>query len=284
MKEERDVWHIEVLNPKVPRGAFRYALFDFDGTISLIREGWQEIMVPYFTEELLATPGGENKKPQEVEEFARDFIYVNTGKQTIYQCIRLAEEVAKYGGIPLDPQAYKDEYHRRLSERIRDRIEGLSNGMQKPEEHVVPGSLEILKALRDKGIELYLASGTDEPYVLQEAELLGITKYFDSHIYGAQKDYKTFSKKMVIERMIEENHLQGENLLGFGDGYVEIENVKSVGGFAVGVATDEKNRKGIDEWKRSRLSSVGADIIIPDYTELDVLMKYLFEGEHGNAI
>ena len=28
----------------------RYALFDFDGTISLIRQGWQDIMIPYFVE------------------------------------------------------------------------------------------------------------------------------------------------------------------------------------------------------------------------------------------
>lgn len=283
MKGEKDAWHLEVRNPKKPRGTFCYALFDFDGTISLIREGWQEIMIPYFTEELLATPGGAKKDPREVEDFARDFIYVNTGKQTIYQCIRLAEEVRNYGGIPLEPQAYKDEYHRRLGERIHDRIQGLTNGTQKPEEHVVPGSLELLRALKDRGVELYLASGTDEPYVLQEAELLGITKYFGSHIYGAQRDYKTFSKKMVLARMIAENDLKGENLLGFGDGYVEIENVKSAGGFAVGVATDEKNRNGMDEWKRKRLSSVGADIIIPDYTQLDALIKYLFEGEERNA-
>jgi len=28
----------------------KYALFDFDGTVSLIREGWQGIMIPYFAE------------------------------------------------------------------------------------------------------------------------------------------------------------------------------------------------------------------------------------------
>ena len=26
----------------------KYALFDFDGTVSLVREGWQDIMIPYF--------------------------------------------------------------------------------------------------------------------------------------------------------------------------------------------------------------------------------------------
>ena len=38
-----------------PAGGFRSALFDFDGTISLIRQGWQQVMTPYFTQVLLAT-------------------------------------------------------------------------------------------------------------------------------------------------------------------------------------------------------------------------------------
>ena len=33
-------------------GGFKCALFDFDGTVSLIREGWQEVMIPYFVEVL----------------------------------------------------------------------------------------------------------------------------------------------------------------------------------------------------------------------------------------
>ena len=269
-------WSIETVNPEAPRGNFKHAVFDFDGTISLIREGWQQIMIPYFTEELLNTPKGKDKRRAEVEEFARDFIYVLTGKQTIYQCIRLAEEVTAFGGTPLEPQAYKDEYHRRLSIKIADRIAGLTDKTQRPVDHVVPGSFELLEALKARGVHLYLASGTDEVYVLQEAALLGVDSYFGKHIYGAQADYKTFSKKRVIERIIRENDLHGSELLGFGDGYVEIENVKSVGGFACGVATDEVNRWGIDEWKRDRLTRSGADIIIPDYTEINTLMDFLF--------
>ena len=35
---------IEILNPRFRRGPFRAALFDFDGTLSLIREGWARVM------------------------------------------------------------------------------------------------------------------------------------------------------------------------------------------------------------------------------------------------
>ena len=112
---------------------------------------------------------------------------------------------------------------------------------------------------------------------MSEVRLLRLDRYFEGHVYGAQRDYKTFSKKMVIERILRENHLAGDELLGFGDGYVEIENVREVGGYAVGVASNESEREGIDEWKRERLIRAGANVIIPDYRELAQLEKHLFE-------
>ena len=47
---------IEIVHPDIERGQIRHALFDFDGTISLIREGWQEIMETMMIEILMATP------------------------------------------------------------------------------------------------------------------------------------------------------------------------------------------------------------------------------------
>ena len=276
--QNAEPWSIEVVNPQAPRASFRFAVFDFDGTISLIREGWQQIMIPYFADEMAACPGALNIPREELTETARDFIYVNTGKQTIYQCIELAERVAGLGGKPLEPLAYKAEFHRRLEQRIAHRIAELQGDPSSAVNHVVPGSFDILEALQKRGLAMYLASGTDEKYVIQEAALLGVDHYF-AGIHGAQDDYKSFSKKMVIERIIRENNLQGRELLGFGDGYVEIENVKGAGGFACGVATDEVQRRGIDQWKRSRLKGSGADIIIPDFSETPKLMDYLFAGE-----
>ena len=235
-------------------------------------------MIPYFTDEMAACPGAKNLSREELSETARDFIYLNTGKQTIYQCIELAERIAGLGGKALEPLAYKAEYHRRLELRIANRIAELEANPVAAKNHVVPGSFDILEALQKRGVTMYLASGTDECYVLQEASLLRVDHYF-AGIYGAQDDYKSFSKKMVIDRIIRENNLHGRELLGFGDGYVEIENIKGVDGFACGVATDEVNRRGIDEWKRNRLMNSGADIIIPDFTGTPELIEFLFKGE-----
>ena len=116
-----------------------------------------------------------------------------------------------------------------------------------------------------------MASGTDEPFVIEEVALLGLDRYFGRHVYGARDDYRSFSKAQVIERILRENAVDGASLLGFGDGYVEIQNIKAVGGMAVAVASDEAGRSGRpDPWKRDRLIGAGADVVIPDYRDCRV--------------
>ena len=72
---------------------FKCALFDFDGTISLIREGWQKVMVPYFCEVIEALGTGESEDG--IREEVTEFVDRLTGKQTIFQCIALDEAVAQ---------------------------------------------------------------------------------------------------------------------------------------------------------------------------------------------
>lgn len=268
--------YLEIINPQAPRGKVRFILFDFDGTLSLIREGWQSVMIPYFVEELLQTP--HHEPPEQVEAVVRDFVERLTGKQTIYQCFQLVEEVQKRGGTPKDALTYKHAYLARLWKRIEHRVAGLKSGRIEPDSLLLRGSRPFLEALKARGIRLYLASGTDLVYVRDEANALQIAPYFEPHIYGALDEYKNFSKQMIIEKLLQENNLSGPELAVIGDGYVEIENAKKVGGLAVGVASDEVHPGGLDAWKRRRLISAGADVIIPDYSELETLITYLFEG------
>ena len=256
----------------------RFALFDFDGTLSLIREGWMEIMVPLMVQILLPLAKPDETEAS-IEVMVRNFVSSLTGKQTIYQMIRLADEVRSRGGRPADPEVYKDRYHNRLMSHIAHRREGLASGTLKPEDMLVAGSLGLLAALRDRGVAIYVASGTDEAYVQEEARLLGIDAYAHEQVYGAKKDYKTYSKEIVIRRILEENAIDGERLIAFGDGYVEIADCKAAGGIAIGVASDEAGRSGkVDAWKRLRLIGAGADFVIPDYRDAGVLLDYIWSS------
>lgn len=257
-----------------PRPGITHVLFDFDGTLSLIREGWPEVMVPMFVE---MVPKRSDESEAELRKLLLDDIMRLNGKQTIYQMIQLAERIRERGGEPKEPLWYKHEYLRRLQERIADRTDELKAGSP-AERYLLHGSLELLTLLQARGLTLYLASGTDEVFVREEAALLGVARFFGSRIYGARDDYQNFSKKLVIDRILAENQIAGANLLAFGDGYVEIQNTKEVGGLAVAVASDEANNGSgrIDTWKRDRLVGVGADVVIPDYRDAQPLLASLF--------
>ncbi len=270
-----DAWGMEIIRYPRQDTQIQSAIFDFDGTISLIREGWQEIMIPYFVEILSATPGAED--PQQLLTCVRDFVDTLTGKQTIFQCIRLEEEVQKRGGKPEAPLTYKNEYLRRLNLHIAARKQQLQQGCD-PANYLVPGSVELLEKLRDAGIKCYLASGTDETDVLAEAALLGVGDCFDGGIYGAKDDMTECAKEIVIRKILKDNAIDGSQLLSFGDGYVEIELVDQLGGYAIGVATDEVRKKGINLWKRRRLLEAGASAIIPDFSEPDKIVDFIRTG------
>ncbi len=268
---------IEKIADSVPQGGYRSVLFDFDGTISLIRQGWREIMIPMMVEELESL--GTDESPEDIETVVAEFVDQLTGKQTIYQMIQLCDEIRKRGGTPKDAIIYKQRYNDLLNAHIANRIKNLETGAVEPDEYMLKGTRKLLDNLVDRGLVLYLASGTDHAYVRQEADLLDVSRYFDGRIFGAQDQHENFSKAMVIRDIMKTHGIGGSGLIGFGDGYVEIENVKAVGGTAIGVASDEARREGIDTWKRDRLIGVGADFIIPEYREQDILISYLCDKE-----
>jgi phosphoglycolate phosphatase-like HAD superfamily hydrolase len=265
---------IEYLRPGASASRARVVLFDFDGTLSLIRSGWVDVMVPMMVEILMDLKTGEAES--DLTSLVADFVGRLTGRQTMYQMIELARQIELRGGTPLEPLEYKKMYYVRLNALIADRIEGLRRGEIAPDRMLVPGSRRLLDTLRERGMKMYLASGTDQEYMRDEARLLQVDRYFDGGVFGALDDYRSFSKKILIANLIRSSEFRGEEFLGFGDGYVEIENIKEVGGVAVGVATDEPFCVQVDATKRNRLAGVGADWIIPNYNCYEELMGALF--------
>src|ERR1035437_4533478 len=174
---------IEVLRPNFDASQTRVVLFDFDGTLSLIRSGWMGVMVPMMVEILAASKSGESE--EELRTVVEDFLWRLTGKETVYQMIELAAHVRQRGGTPLDPLRYKHMYLDLLWTRIRGRVEALRGGKADPEDYMVPGTRRLLEALRARGMTLYVASGTDELYMKEEVRLLDVERYFDGGVYGA---------------------------------------------------------------------------------------------------
>ena len=228
---------IELINADVTLGCVKHALFDFDGTLSTIRRGWQDIMIPMLTDCLDQYPAnGETRADREriVTEFVTDL----TGKQTIYQMLALCDEIKRRGGEPRDALDYKHEYLERLEEHIRSRKDAVRNGNIAQDDAMLRGARDVLKAFQRAGVTLYLASGTDIGSVQEEVALLGIDDYFGSFVYGAIDDYKSWSKAKVVNDIIKTNALSGPELVVFGDGFVEIEETHNVGGLCIGVASD----------------------------------------------
>ena len=270
---------IEIVNKNASAARTRVVMFDFDGTISLVRSGWMDVMVPMCLEGLKATKTSETGA--ELTSVVEEFVWRLTGKETIYQMMALADAIRQRGGKPAEPLAYKKMYLDRLWVRIRDRIEGLRDGSVPPDRYMVPGARELLEYLVERGLELYLASGTDDANVKEEAALLDISRYFKGRIFGAQDDLKSFSKALLVQEILARARFEPDELLVFGDGYVEIEEVKKVGGTAVGVASSEPECIEVDPWKRQRLIDVGADYIIPNFTDPDRLVAALLDAHVG---
>lgn len=265
---------VETIHPGASAAHARFVLFDFDGSLSLIRTGWMRVMVPMMVEVLAALKTGETQ--EELRRVVEEFVWRLTGKETVYQMIALANEVKRRGGTPLDPLVYKKRYLDLLWDVIRDRVEELRRGHCPPDKYLVPGARRLLERLQERGLRMYLASGTDEVFMQEEAELLDVARYFEGGVYGALDDCQSFSKRILVQRIAAQPGVHGAQLLGFGDGYVEIEEVKQVGGVTVGVATDEPECQAVDEWKRQRLIGAGADYIIPNYLCHETLLETLF--------
>ncbi|HZS53198.1 MAG TPA: HAD family hydrolase [Bryobacteraceae bacterium] len=267
---------IEIIRPGASAAQAKVVIFDFDGTLSLIRSGWMDVMVPMCVEELAATGTAESK--EELTATVEEFVWRLTGKETIYQMMALADAVSARGATPCEPRVYKKRYLDSLTLRIGDRLADLREKRVDPVRYLVPGSRKLLERLVSRGLTLYLASGTDHANVKEEAELLDVAHFFGPRIFGAQDDLKSFSKAILVQRILSQASFRPAELLVFGDGYVEVEEVKKAGGTAVGVATAEPDCLTIDDWKRQRLIQVGADFVVPNYVNLDELDRVVLGG------
>jgi phosphoglycolate phosphatase-like HAD superfamily hydrolase len=244
---------------------------DWDGTTSLVRAGWADIMTDVYLESLPLRPGEE---PATLRRFAWDELMRLNGRPSIHQMGRLAELILEREGQPRSAAEYQADFQRRLSERVAARLEAARRDRQQADALLVPGVRDFFEHARGRGLPLTLASGTPLPHVREEAEMLGVAAYFEERIFGPVDTHDTtFTKREVIARLLKTHSLEGATLLAFGDGPAEIAETAAVGGFAVAVAGDETHPGRLDEWKRDMLLAAGASAVITDYREVPALLE-----------
>ncbi len=264
---------LEVVNPRIRLRCVRHALFDFDGTVSVIRRGWENIMIPMMIEMIC----DEHASTPDIEGEVAEYVDRSTGILTIKQMDWLEEAVYRFGLARSVKTAreYKRIYNERLLNPVHRRVSQIDGTLTSRDQFMVEGARAFLQGLYDNGVTLYLVSGTDNPYVLEEAEVLGITQYFGMRIYGALDDTEANTKEKIIQRVLENHHLRGEELLVVGDGPVEIHNAKDRDAVTLGVAVDEDKRCSLNHRKRLRLLAAGVDLIVTDFLHHQELLEYL---------
>jgi rfaE bifunctional protein kinase chain/domain len=275
---------IEICNDEVLNqfGEIKHVVFDHDGTISTLRQGWEEIMEPVMIKSILGEKYNsiDQANYNEVVKQVQEYINKTTGIQTIFQMEGLVKMIEEFGFVPkekiLDKFEYKKIYNAALMEMVNERLKKLHNGELDAFDFMLKGAYRFLTELKERRVRMYLASGTDVEDVINEATMLGYADIFDGGIHGALRDVKKFSKKMVVEKIMKENHLKGNELVVFGDGPVEIREGRRFGGISIGITSNEIRRYGINIEKRSRLVKAGAQLLISDFSQYQKLVKLIF--------
>lgn len=273
---------IEIINKVRPDQKVKYAIFDNDGTVSTLREGWEQIMAPMMIKSIL----GERYRDideisfKKVRTTVNEIIDKTTGVQTLKQMQILAGLVLEFGYVPedqiLNEFGYKEMYNNKLIEMVMKREQKLRKGELNVDDLTIRNSLIFIKTLYEKGIKLYLTSGTDEEDVKHEASVLGYDQFFEGRIFGATGDINKEAKKIVLDRILDSiGTSEAASIITFGDGPVEIRETHKRGGIAIGIASNEIRRYGLNMEKRKRLVQAGADIIVPDFCQSASLMRLL---------
>ena len=274
-----DDTEIEIVVPLPHPLRITHAIFDHDGTISTLRQGWEAVMEPMMIKAILGDryASADETLFGRVVHRVRDFIDKTTGIQTIAQMQGLVKIVREFGVVPAaevrDEFQYKAIYLDALMNVVRERLVKLRRGELELADFSVKSAPRFLQRLQSAGVKLYLASGTDERDVVAEAEALGYAGLFEGRIYGAVQDVTVEAKRMVLERILKDiGAANVTQVVTFGDGPVEIRETRKRGGIAVGIASDEVRRYGLTPAKRSRLIRAGAHLVVPDFSQLNQLL------------
>lgn len=212
-------------------------------------------------------------------------ITVNCDMQTNSQIIdRINNGIEYYDDLPetdemsamlkeQTPRLFK-LYEAVLNGYCRDK--NLAKAMINPEEFRIAGSMEFLQFLKDNGVKNYFVTGAVVQKGMgmhQEVEALGYEigegKLIED-IIGSTWTEK-MPKDMVMQKLLKDLNIKGENVLVVGDGRAEIQAGVQMSAFVVSRLPENA------EFQRSLHKKLGTNIIIKDFCDKEFLE--LFKGE-----
>lgn len=211
----------------------RCCVFDFDGTISLLRGCWRSVMYRYMV--------GCGVDGRDVERY----IVESAGMATLDQMGWL---VGVVGG---DARVHRDMYVELMREEVHELLVGGGGDVGR---WLVPGVVRLLDGMVGGGIEMWVASGTEHVDLLNEVKLLGLAHYFDG-IEGARDG--SCVKDDVVSGVLDRYDC-GEVVV-IGDGVIEMGVSRRYGCLGIGLVDG-----GGDAL---RLLGAGANVLVKDFED-----------------
>ena len=275
LREEGMVWLNSSLQNNLPLD-LKYAMIDHDGTLSLLRKGWQPIMHAFWQEIYQVIFPAKMLEETQLNSLTTS----TTGMPTLRQMEIFKDKYLQGASIGLgkyaDPVFLKNEFVKRLEEVVNKRKAEILADSSKAGGYRLPDSLKLLNFLTSRGIHLHLASGTDERSVLLDTELLGYSQFFGENIWGA-RELDWDAKEAVLSEWKEKGAKSGQVMV-IGDGPREIEAALTSAVLRIGVVMDEENPLKPDMNKAQSLIEAGANGLVLSYRYLIAHLEGMIKG------
>jgi len=212
-------------------------------------------------------------------------IKVNCDLQTNSQIIdRINNGIEYYDDLPETDEM--NEMLKNQTPRLFKLYEAVLNGYcrdknlveakENPEEFRIAGSMEFLRFLKSNGVKNYFVTGAVVQKGMgmhQEVEALGYEigegKLVED-IIGSTWTEK-MPKDMVMQKLLKDLNIKGENVLVVGDGRAEIQAGVQMGAFVVSRLPENA------DFQRDLHKKLGTNLIIEDFNDENFLR--LFKGE-----
>lgn len=119
------------------------------------------------------------------------------------------------------------------------------------ENEIMPGMEEAIKALKEAGYNLYVATSKPETFAIKILENLNLAQYFDI-IAGSSMDNKRDTKELVLSYLLERLNIEKgsdaiKDIVMIGDRKFDIEGANCFGIDSIGVLFGYGNREEFEK-------------------------------------